>query len=971
MLWAAIALGCATPMSLFAQSATTAPAPEKTSEEDTIVLSPFAVTTNKDSGYKATNSISGTRLDAAIKDIPMPIEVITDQFIKDTGSGNLREALRYSAGVLLQTQNDQGASGYRGPGGVNNPEGVTADPSNTFIKVRGFVTDTMLRDGFRRQNSTDSVNLSRIEVVRGPAALLYGIGNFGGIVNYLPRLPEAKAGGEAGLVVGTYNFLRGTVTQTGPATSDKKLLYRVSAAAQSTGDHTDFYKEKHYFVSPIIEYKPFAKTDIIADFEYGQQSVRGLGFMQVRSVAGVGVNNDQNENGGMFTVPGTNPRKFRLSGGDTYMNQQAGNMELKLTQELLPNLNLLVGYNHSTFKYQNRDVIGSLNQNVGPKSLQRTVVLYPVDPSTPSSNLNVKTGPVDNVVLQYTWSKGWFSANRDQERAEINYKLDLFHNSNRWLQQTHSFLAGFNYTKEKTEDHSIQTPGDVVNYHSPTDYKAFRFGKQGDGSADRKMVEWDNQRTTTSNPATYGVYQGKLLDNRLTLVAGVRRDRSWNRIWMYNPEYNNDGTAHGDKAPSTNNSPTNKDTTYQYGVNFAITRELSVYAMHSEGIQPNYQGKLDLYGNPLQAALAKDNEAGVKVDLWNGKISGTFSVFEITRSRAQVGSSSLVWFAPIASGTLHFNPNKDIVYNINDLNPYNNGWNAAVVDSKAQWDAGVASGAIYQATNNQGATNWYVNASKASGATFMDAIFANVAKEKQYGWWGWIYGGADPGSLPFDNLVNNATMDDNGTQKSVATGTDRSKGWDTQLIFSPTENLQVLFSWSHINKVVINAQAWAKYPYPQDRWAIWYAPISWSATAGRPLNEVYTDPSDTSTFIAFGNGLAMDDTPKDHGTAWVNYQFPKHTALKNLSLGLGGSYESNRTIYPAYGQNALDNQGNSITLITPKRYQLNAMVKYGFQLQGHDSSVQLNVDNVLNDRKLYGWIYASPLRWQVTFNYKL
>jgi len=49
-------------MSLFAQAATTTPAPEKTSEEDTIVLSPFAVTTNKDSGYKATNSISGTRL---------------------------------------------------------------------------------------------------------------------------------------------------------------------------------------------------------------------------------------------------------------------------------------------------------------------------------------------------------------------------------------------------------------------------------------------------------------------------------------------------------------------------------------------------------------------------------------------------------------------------------------------------------------------------------------------------------------------------------------------------------------------------------------------------------------------------------------------------------------------------------------------------------------------------------------------
>ena len=63
-------------------------------------------------------------------------------------------------------------------------------------------------------------------------------------------------------------------------------------------------------------------------------------------------------------------------------------------------------------------------------------------------------------------------------------------------------------------------------------------------------------------------------------------------------------------------------------------------------------------------------------------------------------------------------------------------------------------------------------------------MFANVHELKQYGWWGWIYGGADPGSLPFDNLVNNATMDDNGAQRSVATGSDRSKGWDTQIIWS-------------------------------------------------------------------------------------------------------------------------------------------------------------------------------------------
>ena len=114
--------------------------------DEAIILSPFTVTTDKDRGYQATNSVSGSRLNTAIKEIPMPIEVITEKFLRDTGSNDLRQGLRYSAGVLLQSQNDQGAQiggAYQGPGGVNNPEGATANPNQTTIKIRGYVTDTV------------------------------------------------------------------------------------------------------------------------------------------------------------------------------------------------------------------------------------------------------------------------------------------------------------------------------------------------------------------------------------------------------------------------------------------------------------------------------------------------------------------------------------------------------------------------------------------------------------------------------------------------------------------------------------------------------------------------------------------------------------------------------------------------------------------------------------------------------------
>ncbi|HYD82519.1 MAG TPA: hypothetical protein VEA63_00675, partial [Opitutus sp.] len=94
-----------------AQSVDAPPASETSANSaDVVVLSPFQVTTEKDRGYRATNSISGTRLDTAIKELPMPIEVITEEFLRDTGSTDLRQSLRYSSGILLQTQNDYGAA---------------------------------------------------------------------------------------------------------------------------------------------------------------------------------------------------------------------------------------------------------------------------------------------------------------------------------------------------------------------------------------------------------------------------------------------------------------------------------------------------------------------------------------------------------------------------------------------------------------------------------------------------------------------------------------------------------------------------------------------------------------------------------------------------------------------------------------------------------------------------------------------
>ncbi len=930
-------------------------------EGETIELSPFKVVTEKDNGYRATNSISGTRLNTAIKDLPMPIEVITEKFLRDTGSTDLRQSLRYSAGIQLQSQNDQGAPGgaYQGPGGVNNPEGATANPNNTTIKIRGYVTDTVLRDGYRRQFATDSINIGRVEVIRGPAALLYGIGNFGGIVNYLPKEPEHKARGEVGFIFGNFGLMRTSVDVTGPLS--EKMDYRVTGAYELAEDYTQYYKQKHYFVAPILSYKPTKNTEILVDIEQGKKWEDGVGFKQIRAVAGVGINNDQNEHGGFVTFPGTNPRLFRWSGPDTYYNTEASNARFQITQKIIDGLTLLAGYNYSKVKTANLDVQGNFRQSAGPSSLRGNVLLSPIDQVKGDSSGNVTTGIAPNAIFEYLWSDRTGDTTRDQTRVDLTYQFKLFENSSKWLRMDNVILIGDSMEKNKAGNFNRGTPPNVYNYKSPLDLSPIRFGKgvRDNGTAaglpgDVPMIDINSSSSDSKNRGDYAVYQGKFLDDRLTIVSGIRRDT--NSLDVTNTNLLPGGTKTSTSSPSVSNNTT------QNGVSLQITRAISVYALKAGGIQPNFAGNIDVNGKAMGPVVAKSNELGVKIDLFDGRLSGTVSSYKIKRT----GSPVLYWWAP-TTNHITFNPNKDIIYNVNEFVPtsrggptYNNG---AVDANEAKWNAAFAAGAIYQKNGN-----WYFNGSKPTGAAFLDAVFDYT--KANGGWPGWMYNLDSETNNSWGSIATAA-----GQPVQFVSTEDSSKGWDAQIMFTPNKNLQVIATYAHVERVIDSAGKWAKYPYPQDKWAVWYFPNSDWGLAGRPITTVYTDPNDTSTWtgIGFGSGERQDDTPDHQVSLWANYQFTEGS-LKGFSFGVGGYWESPREYMSGVtrggGQFITDKNGNRLVLSTAARKNVDMMMRYNFKLRDHDCSVQLNVYNLLDDQKRYGFIYSAPRSSHVEFVYR-
>jgi outer membrane receptor protein involved in Fe transport len=151
---------CFLPHVLPAQDTTEATSNE---EEEVFTLSPFVVDSSKDSGYLASQTLAGTRLATSLKDAPSPVTVLTMDFLEDIDATDINQALAFVPAV------DDDPREYNS---LNN------NPVST--RIRGFQQTSNNVNFFPSRTTTDRYNIDRIDINRGPNAILFGIGNPGG-----------------------------------------------------------------------------------------------------------------------------------------------------------------------------------------------------------------------------------------------------------------------------------------------------------------------------------------------------------------------------------------------------------------------------------------------------------------------------------------------------------------------------------------------------------------------------------------------------------------------------------------------------------------------------------------------------------------------------------------------------------------------------------------------------------------------
>ncbi|MDQ8183506.1 TonB-dependent receptor plug domain-containing protein [Pelagicoccus sp. SDUM812005] len=152
-------------------------AQDKDEEEEVYELSPFEVDGSQDQGYRAENTLAGSRLNMSLGDVAQSVEVLTMEFLEDVGAENIDDILLYA----VNAEPDHGDA----PTGLATEENVGTTlnfVANGLQNIRGSRASITV-DNNAGGGSIDTYNASRIEISQGPNAVLFGFGGAGGAVN--------------------------------------------------------------------------------------------------------------------------------------------------------------------------------------------------------------------------------------------------------------------------------------------------------------------------------------------------------------------------------------------------------------------------------------------------------------------------------------------------------------------------------------------------------------------------------------------------------------------------------------------------------------------------------------------------------------------------------------------------------------------------------------------------------------------
>lgn len=210
-------------------------------------VSAVVVTAPRDIDYSAARTSSATKTDTPLRDVPQSVTVITDELIRDQSMQGMADVVRYVPGVSMgQGEGHRDAPTIRG-------NSTTAD----------FFVDGVRDDV---QYLRDLYNVERVEVLKGPNAMIFGRGGGGGVINRVIKKADGSQVRSVGVELGSWDHRRFTADLSQPL--DGGFAARIVGMYERSESFRDFVNVERWGVTPSLVWRNDAGLTLLATYEH-------------------------------------------------------------------------------------------------------------------------------------------------------------------------------------------------------------------------------------------------------------------------------------------------------------------------------------------------------------------------------------------------------------------------------------------------------------------------------------------------------------------------------------------------------------------------------------------------------------------------------------------------------------------------------------------------------------------------------
>ncbi len=541
--------------------------------------------------YSRPNAGTANKMDTPVMETPFSEQVVPQQILKDQQAVTLQDATKNISGV-------QTNFGY----------------GNLYqaFAIRGFETNNILRNGQRSDGGlgrqmVEMADVESVEVLKGPAAMLYGRLDPGGMVNIITKKPLDTEYYSIQQQIGSYNMYRTTLDATGPLDKDKTLLYRFN---YSYFDSDSFMNNAPHgnanFVAPSITWRPNDKFEANLNLEY-----RNANPLITGGIPALG------------NKPADLPTNNYLIGAGPYdqdtVNREVGQFKwsYKFNDQWKISNGLTATWDAINFSSYNADLPYDANGNQLNNFVPPNLLLSPFHDKRRSQTYN--------SFLDLTGEFSTYGVQHKILFGTDHYLTDF---------SDQGFVNGFNPVLSQ----NANNPSQVTWLGTYTSYA--QVAQQG--------PDWTSVGTAQWN----GIYlndQMKIMD-KIHLLLGGRYDWATANGGQNVLEYDAPGTG---LMSFTRQTTRDEKFSPRVGLAYEAAPWLSVYGNYVEALGNAGQFgpvSLDPNGVPLHAQRSASYEGGLKVQAFDKRLISTLAFYEVNKANIAVQAENTANYTLTTNG---------------------------------------------------------------------------------------------------------------------------------------------------------------------------------------------------------------------------------------------------------------------------------------------------------------------------------